>query len=163
MRTATRLRPHAAEREAAEAPVVPAAARGAARIRTRRLPAAIGGIRVAGTHGIVTCTLLLVGEHRIGLGNLFELLLGVRRLVDIGVELARLLLERLLDLSFVRVLGDPKDRVVVFFVHACHVAETLSVGARRYNVRTCTQNTASWCNGKEVWNSRGAAVPRCAG
>ncbi len=50
---------------------------------------------VARAHGIVAGALLLVGEHRVGLGDFLEALLGVGLLIDIGMQLAGFLLEGL--------------------------------------------------------------------
>ena len=106
------------KREAAEGePAV--SARGAPAVgRGRRRGRAGEGI--ARTHGVVACALLLIGKHRVGLGDLLEALLRIGLFVHVGVELARLLLKRLLDLLGGCVLGDTKDGVVVFFVHRSH-------------------------------------------
>ena len=55
-----------------------------------------------------------VGQHLVGLGRLLELLLGLRVVaVDVGVQLAGELAERLLDLGVVGVAGDAEHLVVV--------------------------------------------------
>ena len=79
---------------------------------------------VARAHGIVAGALLLVGEHRVGLGDFLEALLGVGLLIDIGMQLAGFLLEGLLDVLGGRVLVDAQNGVVVFIVHSCHMAKT---------------------------------------
>ena len=81
------------------------------------------GKRIARAHGVVPGALLLVGEDGIGLGNLLEALLGIRFLVHIGMQLAGLLLERLLDVLGRGVLIHAEDGVVVFIVHSCHMAK----------------------------------------
>ena len=100
-----------------------AAERVAVSARARRAVAgARAGERVAGAHGVVALALVLIGEHGIGLGDLLELLLGVRLFIDVRVKLARLLLEGLSDLLGRGVLLDAEDGVVVFVVHRGHVA-----------------------------------------
>ena len=84
---------------------------------------ACGGKRVARAHGVVPGTLLLIGEDSVGLGDLLEALLGIRFLVHVGMQLAGLLLERLLDVLGRGVLIHAEDGVVVFIVHSCHMAK----------------------------------------
>ena len=75
---------------------------------------------VARSHGIVSSALLLVGQDRISLGDLFEFLLGVGLFVDIGMKLARFELKSLLNFFRRGVFGYAQDSVIVFFVHRSH-------------------------------------------
>ena len=75
---------------------------------------------VARSHGIVSSALLLVGQDRISLGDLFEFLLGVGLFVDIGMKLARFELKSLLNFFRRSVFGYAQDGVIVFFVHRSH-------------------------------------------
>ena len=76
------------------------------------------GTEAAGAVGvaiaIVVGALLVVGEHRVRLVDLLELLLSVRVVRDVGVELTRKLKERALDRLCVGVL-----------CHAEHLVEVL--------------------------------------
>lgn len=105
-----------AERKAPEAAHAP---EGVA-LGTGRAIAAGSGEGVAGLHGVITAALVGVREHGVGLGDLLELLLGVRLLVDIRVKLASLLLEGLTNLFLGRIMIDAEDRVIVFIVHRGH-------------------------------------------
>ena len=58
------------------------------------------------------------------LGDLLEALLGIGLLVHIGMELAGLLLEGLLDVLSGGVFINAQNGVVVFIVHSCHMAKT---------------------------------------
>ena len=62
---------------------------------------------------VVIGALLIVREDRVGLVDLLELLLGVRRLVDVGVERPRLLEKRALDGPRVGIVRDAEHLVVV--------------------------------------------------
>ena len=62
----------------------------------------------------------VIGEDGVGLGDLLEALLGIGRLVHVGMELARLLLEGLANLVGRGLLGDPEDLVVVLVGHEGH-------------------------------------------
>ena len=55
------------------------------------------------TGAVVVCALVGIGQDVVRLVELLELLLGVRRLVHVGMELARLLTERLLYLVVRRI------------------------------------------------------------
>ena len=118
---ATRLTPGATKGKAA--------LKGIAVARAAGVTAAIGRSRgsagkgIARAHGVVARTLLLVRKHSIGLGNLFELFLGIRFFVDVRMELAGLLLEGLLYITRGSVLGDTQNLVIIFFVHRRHARQ----------------------------------------
>ena len=117
----TLLAPGAAKRKAA--------LKGIAIARAAGVAATIGGSRrstgkgIAGTHGVVARTFLLIRKHGVGLGNLFKLFLGIRLFVDVRMELAGLLLEGLLNITRGGVLGDTQNLVVIFFVHRRHARQ----------------------------------------
>ena len=67
---------------------------------------------------------MFIGENGVCLGDLFEALLGIGLLVHIGMELAGLLLEGLLDVLGGGVFINAQNGVVVFIVHSCHMAKT---------------------------------------
>ena len=62
---------------------------------------------------VVVRALALVRENRVGLVDLLELTLGVRRLVDVRVERPRLLEKRALDRLCVGVMLNAEDLIVV--------------------------------------------------
>src|SRR5699024_7928858 len=73
-----------------------------------------GAAGAHGADGVVLLALLGVVEHRVGLADLLEPLLGLGIVgVMVGVVLAGLLAVGLLDLLGVGVLGDAEDRVEV--------------------------------------------------
>ena len=80
--------------------------------------AASVGAAAAGRAGnraeaIVCAALLRVGQHVVGLVQLFELVLGIGRLVHVRVKLARAPTERLLDLVFGRLAGHAQNFVQI--------------------------------------------------
>ena len=118
---ATGLAPGAPEGETAVKGIaVPGATGVAAAIGRSRRSAGEG---IARAHGVVARTLLLVRKHGIGLGNLFELFLGIRFFVDVRMELAGLLLEGLLYITRGGVLGNTQNLVIIFFVHRRHARQ----------------------------------------
>ena len=100
----------------------PKAAHPAEGVALRLARRAVGGAgeRVAGLHGIIAAALVGVGKYGVCLGDLLEFLLGAGLLVDVGVVLARQLLERLANCRVIGVMLDAKDGVVVLVVHGCH-------------------------------------------
>ena len=60
---------------------------------------------------------VVVGEHLVGLGDLAEALLGVRRLGDVGMQLPRQAAEGLLDLAIGCVAAHAEQLVVVLLRH----------------------------------------------
>ena len=118
---ATRLTPSAAKgKTALKGIAVPGTAGIAATVGRGRRCTRKG---IARAHGIIARTLLLVRKHGVGLGNLFELFLGIRLFVDVRMELAGLLLEGLLYITRGGVLGDAQNLVVIFFVHRRHARQ----------------------------------------
>ena len=71
--------------------------------------AAQAGVAVA----VVQRARLALREHLVGLDDFLEALLGVRRVGDVGMELAREPSERLLDLGLVGAARDAEQLVVV--------------------------------------------------
>jgi hypothetical protein len=71
--------------------------------------AAEPGVPVA----VVQRARLSLREHLVRLDDLLEARLGIGRVGDVGMELARKSAERLLDLGVVRTAGDAEQLVVV--------------------------------------------------
>ena len=118
---ATRLAPSAAKgKTALKGIAVPGAAGIAATVGRGRRCTRKG---IARAHGVIACALLFIRKHGVGLGNLFELFLGIRLFVDVRMELAGLLLESLLNITRGGVLGDTENLVVIFFVHRRHARQ----------------------------------------
>ena len=66
---------------------------------------------------VVARAAVVVGEHLVGLGDLAEALLGVRRLGDVRMQLPRQPAEGLLDLAIGCVAADAEQLVVVLLRH----------------------------------------------
>ena len=66
---------------------------------------------------VVARAAILVREHLVGLGHVAEARLGVRRLGDVGMQLAGEPAKRLLDLAVARVAADAEELVVVLLRH----------------------------------------------
>ena len=71
---------------------------------------------VSRPEAVVVGALLLVGQHRVRLVYLFELLFGVRVVGNIRMDLARLLQKRALDRALVCIAIDAQHLVVIPFV-----------------------------------------------
>jgi hypothetical protein len=65
------------------------------------------------TEAVVELAPLGVGQDLVGLHDLAEPVLGVRRVGDVGMQLAREPAERTLDVVRARVAGDAEQFVVV--------------------------------------------------
>ena len=91
-------------------------------------PKAARAIRRA--KAVVVRALALVREDRVGLVDLLELTLGVRRLVDVRVERPRLLEKRALDRLCVGVMPNAEDLVVVRTCCQSHHSPESSVCCR---------------------------------
>src|SRR5581483_9650975 len=118
-----RHRAEAALRAARSKVDVPAAA-AAERIGACRAPGA--GLLVhppVGAELVVLLALFGIPEDLVRLVDFLELRLrALVARVDVGMELARELAERLLDLLFSRRLGDPERRVIVLEIHGVYVS-----------------------------------------
>ena len=93
----------------------------------RREPAAAQALAPV---AVVGCAALGIGEHLVRLGRLAEALLGVGRLRDVGMELARELAERPLDVGVGRAAVDAENLVVVALGRRHQVFEGTGTGGR---------------------------------
>jgi hypothetical protein len=75
-----------------------------------------------GAEGVVFLALVRIGEHLVGLVDLFEACLGglIAR-IHVGMIFARQLAIRLFDLVACGALLDSEDFVIVFVVHRCSI------------------------------------------
>jgi hypothetical protein len=71
------------------------------------------------SEAVVQLARLALREHLVRLDRFLEALLGVRRLRDVRMELARQAAERFLDLPFARVATDA-EHLVVIALRSCH-------------------------------------------
>ncbi|EMA41533.1 putative glutamate dehydrogenase [Halococcus hamelinensis 100A6] len=123
--TTAHVAPHSAERVAAAHPAThathPASAAPPARPAVE--PAAfLGLLEAVVAHLVVGLAFLVVRQDLLGLLRLFELLVGVRVVGDVGVVLGSLLAVGLLDLVLARVARDAEHRVEIL----AHWLTTLS-------------------------------------
>ena len=103
------MAPHAPSEERGEDVVHPHATEDIAKIDVSLAAHALGS-----AEPIIVGALLLIGEDRIGLVQLLELLFGVRIVRNIRVHLARLLEKRPLYGSLVGIAIDTQHLVVIF-------------------------------------------------
>lgn len=68
------------------------------------------------TSVVILFALFRVGKDRVGLCDLFELLLGIGLFAPVGMVLERQFSKGVLDALLVRVFSDPEDLVIVAFV-----------------------------------------------
>ena len=103
---------------------------------------------------VVELARLGLRQHLVRLDDLAEALLGVGRVGDVGVQLARERAERLLDLRLGRVARDAEQLVVVAFGRRHRAASTL---ARRSLRRSATARTRR--SGRHGSPSRSPCAP----